>query len=445
MENIKAINVIVESRDTHEPTEPVGANPYIASVATAMRIIGVILIISASVMFMGDKWSYWSHLTRYGTFLSFTLLVGGCGLLCGLRLHDPKGARTLLALSTALLPVLLAQLGALLFSCFPEAQTHDYSELYRWVAPGLNQTIGMAILSLVLLIPLTALSFSTLVKNAKTETTILYSALSLALLIPLRNDSFVLITTLCAMVAYAWYERYIVSKETTFKTFEGTIIRLILWWPLFIFAGRNIMLYRIAADSLIPSLNFACIGLAMLTLGLRLELARWVHLIIDFSGCALCWVAVARFLDLPFVPTQTLFGQESHAPVGIGILVVTYYLNPLFRSGKNELQALSSVVASLLCILALDTVVADLTCVLVGLWIARKPSPYTRLHWGIGWGMTLAGSLKLSSNLIVLLHLGEWPIYAFVGLGTIIASSFLERANRARIVQVDATGQLEVP
>lgn len=438
MENISTVNLMVENRAKADSPDLPPDNQYVPAVTTVMRIIGVIFIMGASLMFMTDRWSYWSHLARYGTFLSFTLLVGGCGLICGLRLHDPKGARTLLALSTALLPVLFAQLGALLFSCFPEANQYKYAEMYKWVAPGLYETIGTAGLSLLLLIPLTALSFSTLVKKAKNETTILYTALSLILLIPMRSDTFVFIATLIALGAYAWYERCVVSNETGFRTFEGTIIRLILWWPICIFAGRNIMLYHITIDSLVPALNFTCIGLAVLTLGVRLELPQWVHLCIDFTGWVLCSIAVGLFLDLPFIPTRILFGQESTAGIGIGILIVTSYLQPLLKRGSKELQAVSWIVASLLClhdVLYIDTIMADLTCVMLGFYVMRPSAKNPAPHYGIGAAMALTGCLSFCYDSILWLNLGSWPIYALAGLGTIIASSFIERANRRTVIE----------
>jgi len=446
MENLKAINLRIESQDESNSAEPLPPNNYIATVTTIMRVIGVIFIIGASLMFMQDRWSYWSHLARYGTFLSFALLVGGCGLICGLRLQDPKGARTLLALSTALLPVLFAQLGALIFSCFPEANQYKYAALYKWVAPGFNQTIGMAGLSLLLLIPLTTLSFSTLVKKAKTETTILYTVLSLVLLIPMRSDLFVLTVTLFALGAYAWYERCIVADETSFRTFEGTIIRMILWWPMFIFAGRNIMLYQITVDSLVPSINFACLGLATLTLGLKLELPRWVHLSIDFIGWVLCSIAVGLFLDLPFVPTRTLFGQESVTGVGIGILILTSYLQPMFKGGRNEFQTISWVVASLLClhdVISIDTIVSDLTCMMLGFALMKNYTNNPPSFYGIGAALTVTGFLSFCYDIIHHLHLGSWMIYAFAGLGIIIASSFIEKANRRSSIQVSNTLESE--
>lgn len=439
MENLKPANLIPECQEESSPGEFCSPNSKITAVTTIMRITGVVFIIGASLLFMQDRWSYWSHLTKYGTFLSFALLVGCSGLVCGLRLHDPKGARTLLSLSTALLPVLFAQLGALIFSCFPEANQYRYDELYRWVSPGFSQTIGMAGISLLLLIPMTALGFSTLVKKAQTETTLLYTLFSLILLIPSRSDSFVLATTLIALCAYGWYERYAVANKTGLRTFEGTIIRLILWWPMFIFAGRNIMIYHITHDSPVPSMNFACVGLAILTLGLRLELPRWIHLCIDFTGWALCSVAVGLFIHLPYVPTQLLFGSKSLAGVGIGILVLTCYLHPLFKSGTNALQAIGWMTASLLClhdVILLDTITSDIACMLLGLCRVRNNQNNNIPYQGLGTALAATGFLGFCYDLILHLHIGSWLIYAFVGLGTIIASSFIERANRKHLANL---------
>ena len=49
---------------------------------TALRFAGVSILIMAAAAFITQRWVDSSHVTRYGLFLAFTLLVTSAGLFC---------------------------------------------------------------------------------------------------------------------------------------------------------------------------------------------------------------------------------------------------------------------------------------------------------------------------------------------------------------------------
>jgi hypothetical protein len=130
----------------------------LAALPALLRFLGAIVLVASAATFMLQSWPGMDHLMRYYSFLGFTVLLTGAGFFCGLRLKEDKGARTFLATAAAVIPVHFAQLGALIYSQFPEKHV-AYPQWLLWVAPSKMAAFATATAAILALIPIVFICF----------------------------------------------------------------------------------------------------------------------------------------------------------------------------------------------------------------------------------------------------------------------------------------------
>jgi uncharacterized membrane protein len=82
----------------------------------AMRWLGGIILTTAALTFIIQGWNDLNSIGRYYSFVQFSFVLTLCGIFCGVKVKEDKGARTFLGLATAMVPALFCQLGAMVLS-----------------------------------------------------------------------------------------------------------------------------------------------------------------------------------------------------------------------------------------------------------------------------------------------------------------------------------------
>jgi hypothetical protein len=224
------------------------------SVSTSLRALGAVLVIAATSTFMVQQWDEGGEVVRYLTLLTFTALLTGSGLVCGLGIRESRGARTFLALVIASVPIHFAVLGGLLQSQFPLDATLTGNA--PWNVDSPLTAVWLTGLGVMTLIPLTWLSMLTLVRPHARRLTLTFIAVNLALLLPVRDPGAVAwVVALMAVLAFA-VERRTSRMGHAVSTGEGKFVRIVMLAPIAIIVGRTVLWYD-------PDMLF--VGLTLLT------------------------------------------------------------------------------------------------------------------------------------------------------------------------------------
>jgi hypothetical protein len=148
-----------------------------------MRWTGSVMLICAGVFFMIQGFDSISFLTRHWIFTSIVFSMGGLGLFTGLKLKEIRGARVLLGLSAALIPVLFSQMGALVQSVLPQSQVSLPKAIMAEPESPLIILIT-TISTIALIIPVVFFGFKVLAHSRSSVLSVTYLLLNAVLLIP---------------------------------------------------------------------------------------------------------------------------------------------------------------------------------------------------------------------------------------------------------------------
>ena len=157
-----------------------------------LRGAGAMLLLSSAATFLLQRWNAGDDIWRYSLLLVQTVVLELSAILCAARIRESRGARTLFALSLAMLPAHFGVLGGLVYSRF--SWDHAATELpihVRWVAPSPESALMTLGVALVLLAPMAYFSLLSLVRAEARRLLGLLFALNALLLVPVRNPSIV--------------------------------------------------------------------------------------------------------------------------------------------------------------------------------------------------------------------------------------------------------------
>ena len=402
----------------------------ISRVGMALRYVGIAVLFAATASFMFQRWGDMTHLARYLSFLIFTVGVCGAGLLCGLKIGENKGARTLLGVVVTLIPVHAAQLGAILFSRFgfPSTSTVDYPSALYWSVSSLSDALIAVGVGVATLVPMAFMAYSVLARSHARQLLILGCGVSASLMIPTRDPVFVgaimAITSACALIGEAR-----LSSVLELRTCEGAIARSVPFLGVAMLMSRQCFLYN--ATSLF--LGIVCLvgGAVAFEMVPRLRINTFVttlsellSIFLTAFGVFFAGDAVIQGFDL----TNTAFAPlVIGLPMGIAFTVMAERAREsagvfrvasslaLFSTGVTELLEGSGLEAGIVSLLI------GIIALTVGCAVERK-------------GMLLAGVflIVLSLGRVCIEALGSisvspWVILGVIGVGTIVAASYIER------------------
>jgi len=398
---------------------------------TALRFAGVSILIMAAAAFITQRWVDSSHVTRYGLFLAFTLLVTSAGLFCSRRLNEQKGARAFLGVVLLFIPVHFAQLGALLFSCFGAPPSHAsiaYPAFLLWQAPSGPAALLVTALGIGLLMPMAYLAYSVMARSHAGTLMISGFAAAAALLIPTREPA--VVTLISALVlGFAVMRDRSVRGFPELRTTEGRIARSVPFIVAATAVARQCALYG-AYPLMIGSILVAASAALMLSqrtgaaIGFRRAAIELLALILVIPG----WLAMADDI----IDAFSVSGRAAGLIASLPLLVILVGYEKRSRSCTALFQIASMVTFGMAVVLqtagysGLSASSAGVAIGILGLALSISARSRTLL-----W----TSSITIVASACELIYLAStaldivspWIVLGALGIASVLAGSWIER------------------
>lgn len=394
-----------------------------------LRFLGGTILIASAATFMVQEWSDLTHVMRYFSFLVFTLILSGAGFFCGLRLKEDKGARTFLALSAAVIPVHFCQLGALIYSCFPET-TVAYPAWLLWKAPSTAAAFGVTAVGLAFLAPIAFIAFSSLARSEALRLTGFYLAANSLLLVPTRLPDTVSLVALALFALVAHFEISYGMKINVLKTREGVFTRIMMWVPLALMALRTLNLYN--SSLLFLSVSAACFATFLFIMVPAYVKSEAFAFSAQLASTVPAFFAVA-LAALGLVDARVI-GINSLLPcVVLPYSLVLAGMSLEARRGRAGFRTAAATIASCGMIMELALcpgMLSAFLCLTVGTLVtAYGFTVEKRSSFFSGLICFALGILYYVKSAVQLYSFSPWLLLAILGMAVVFASSFLERNN----------------
>jgi hypothetical protein len=409
---------------------PANPRPFDADALTrALRIAGAALVVASASTFMLQHWQGGNDLLRYCMLVGQSLLLAAAAYFVGLTLREGRSARTFLALLLATVPVSFAVLGGLVYSQFHLEAQVVLPSYATWVAPTRVSALLAVLGTLVVLVPLSVVSFVALARKEAKTLSLAFIAANLLVIIPVREPLAVAAIVGVGLMAILRLDLVRYWHQPQLATLEGKLSRGLLFAPLAIMIGRVFNLYRV-------ELPFVGALLLLFAAALWLMLPRakeaWQR---DF-GAWLCagnaawgWCMCCSQLGLA---SNALHVMLCSMPVAGAILLASR--RAVESRGVLVNVALAVAAIGVLWMSVVDFgSVAALTAIALGVSVAV---------WGAAVQArvrTLGGSLVALYGLAAQVWLAtqadnmlRWVGLSALGFLLIVGSAYVER-NRARV------------
>lgn len=428
---------IAEPDGPREGTAAAGtvASQRFEGLSRLLRGVGALALLAAASSFLLQHWESGGDVWRYHALLAHTGLLGVLGFAWGLRANDAKGARTFLALAAGLVPAHFCILGGLVYSRFswdgPLAPVARYA---TWVAPDRASALLAVAGTLLVLGLVTAASFVALGRARAALLGAVYLAGNALLLVPTRDASVVAALAGGQLAGLVALELRVGRREPGLRTLEGAFVRAMLWSPPLLMLARSVLHYDLSAGFG----SVACAAVALLATALAGERRVPARLGAPLRAAALLAVAAASaFLGLALAGTSLL---PHSALLPLGGLVFAGVATALSWSAGPALWGVVYRRASawgLFATMGLDLwifpgVVAAVSCLVVSIaalsygFLTQRRAIFLA---GVGGaGLALATHLRAAIDLYAF---ANWGSLALLGVGVIVAASFVERRGAA--------------
>lgn len=406
---------------------------HVAGLGRLLRGIGAAVLLAAASSFLLQHWEAGNDLERYAGLLGLTALLAVAGIATGVRLRESKGARTFLALATAVVPAHFCILGGFLYSRFAWGSgPHPVAGYATWIAPSGPVALGVTVAALAVLAPVSWVSLLALARARARALTAALLALCGLLLVPTREPQAVAALVAGAMLALGTFELRVLRRELALRTFEGLLVRGMLAAPVVLLVARSVLHYELSA--LLGAV--VCAGAALLAFALSREVhlgARWgraleVASLVPAGGACLFGAAALEAAGLPepaVIPAIAL-------PFAGVLVAVSAFARAGGGGGYRSAAAFVATGGAMLDLALFGGVLASFVCLAVSI---------TALAWGYAArrrGVTMAGAggavWALAHHVAAAIHLFAWASWgslALLGVAVIVGASLLERHHRA--------------
>lgn len=415
--------------------EKEAAETKVGKIPRMLRMAGAAILIGAAGAFLLQHWNEGNHVTRYFYFLIFSVVLAGAGFFSGIHMKDDKGARTLLAVFAAIVPVHFAQIGALLYSGVNgTGLQHHYPSYAYYVAGSLTEAIVTMGVAIPVLIVLTMVAFLSLVRSHAKVATVAYLSLNTLLLIPARDADWIAAFSIAACAALVTVYTFF-KKLSTMNTQEGYFIKVMLAVPLVLLLGRTYNLYADEITPLFMCANFMIASLFLMNVLKESEYKGW-NAVSQFlgSGSAICaWICFTIHLNDVFAIRDNVVFMLRAFP----ICGITFLLSEYVDDGKSlyrKLAGLMVLISTALQLLLYPEILSSVVCIVVSIpvfcvgYIQKERAVFFAGICGLLFG--LAYQLRLAMDLY---SLSPWLSLACVGVVTILVSSYIEM-NRGLVL-----------
>ena len=205
----------------------------------ALRIAGAALVVASASTFMLQHWQGGNDLGRYAMLVGQSLLLAAAAYFVGLSLREGRSARTFLALVLATMPVSFAVLGGLVYSQFHLEAAQTLPSYATWIAPNPQSAVLAVVATLIVLVPLAAVSFVALARKEARALSVAFFAANLLVIVPVRQPLVVVLLAGAALIALLRLELTRFGASAQLDTVEGKLARVM---P---FAAPVIKLWRV--------------------------------------------------------------------------------------------------------------------------------------------------------------------------------------------------------
>jgi hypothetical protein len=402
----------------------------ISRIGMALRYVGIAVLLAATGSFMFQRWGEMTHLTRYLSFLIFTVGVCAAGLLCGLKIGENKGARTLLGVVVTLIPVHAAQLGAIIFSQIGSATTMsgNYPSALYWSVSSLSDVLIAVGVGVATLVPMAFMAYSVLARSHARQLLMLGCGVSAALMVPSREPAVVgaiiALASACTLIG-----EIRLASVRELRTREGVIARSVPFIAVGMLIGRQCFLY--GATSLF--MGIVCLVGSAIAFELvpRLRISALVTTASEYLS--VCLVGLGGFFVGDAVIQGFDLGESALAPLVIGLPMGAVFTvmaeraresvgvfrfasaGTLFVTGVAELMSGSGMEAGVVSLL-IGIVALTLAC------ISERRALFLA---GVGLITLSLGRVLLEA--VSTVSVSPWIILGVIGVGTIVGASYIER------------------
>lgn len=412
------------------PSEPRDLGARLATLSTLLRLMGAGLVVAATSTFMLQQWGEGNDVIRYLTLLALTAALAGAGVVCGLGVRESRGARTLLGLVLAAIPVHFAVLGGLLHSQFPwdggaapNAPWHVGSPATALILTG----IGLA-----MLIPLSWVAMMAMVRAHAKWLTWAFFAANAPVLIPVREPASVAWVVAGLLALLVWLEWRLFALGYAMRTGEGRFARALIAVPVGIIVGRTFIWYEPTAFFLGSTTLSGALALFVLTPRLARH-PNTVHLV---QGAAAVGTLAGWLLTLSPVLGKLTLPHELVMLVDIlpaaGLLVGLSFLS-IGSGATYRFSAVLLAIGVSLFNLAMHwdgehVSIAGMACLIVGVGtVAYSVVARRKLLLLLGGIGAVAGFGQLMIAAIDSEQLAHWGSLAFIGVTLIFLAALFER------------------
>lgn len=426
---------VIGVQDEQENSSPNQKRQHV-TFSQFLRFVGTAILLFAAFSYLRQGWQNAESLWRYYSFLGFTVVMAATGLLCGLGLRETKGARTLLGVSLSFLPAHFAQLGALLYGALFGAIMSVPSYL-RFETTTAKASATIAIASVVL-IPLSYAAFAALARKRSGYLTVLFTISNALLLIPTRDPLSISLLSITLTVSMTLLDRYFLASDSSMKTKEGVMCRVMLYTPAFLVLLRNALLY-----------DFHLITIACLHLTIATAMFTFPKTVTDrariiknfeswsFVPVLIAWMYV--FYSIRGYMNGVLVPLAS--PINIDAAMVLMIWTPVVLAGFGMSLAASqakSTLRNLAAYCALYGLIsaefsaygalASAACAIAGAPLSFYGYRRSSLVLFIGGiFVSSCGVFYILQNLWNILNIAPWMALATLGLTAVLGSSLIEK------------------
>jgi hypothetical protein len=400
----------------------------------ALRIAGALLVVAAASTFMLQNWQVGNDLTRYAMLVGQSLLLAAAAYFVGLTVREGRSARTFLALVLATIPVSFAVLGGLVYSRFHLGQMPVLPKYASWIAPSPAAALLAVLGTLILLVPLSLVSFTALARREAKALTLAFCGANLLVLVPLRQPEVVAMLAGGALLALLHLELTRFAAAAQLDTLEGKLARVMPFAPPLLMLGRVFHLYHIGPAFVGGVLLIAAAALWLLLArtvsSTRRDVGAWLASSLAIAGWGFCWSELMRHLPSSGV-TILVLGLPSAALLFLGAVRANAARSSLLNVGT--IMALMTALSAS----AVDRgTAAAFSCIVLGVAVAVwGASVRARLRIACGvlvalWGVGLQVWLAVHAD-----NLLRWVSLTAVGILLIVGSAYIER-NRGRLARL---------
>ena len=266
----------------------------LARLTQAMRLLGGISLIGSATVYLLYGLQ---HLSSFWRFMAFELLLvvcGGLGVFCAKKLGESKGARTLLALGAAGFPVLLSQVGAMIFGLTQAVGKSPIPSFFSFSAGSWTEAAISLGSAAALMLPLVFTGFYSLDRKLGRQLSLGFVISSALLLIPIRQ-SFPVALMILAQVGlsgfFLWQEG---RKGLRNMSHDRRYAQLLLMVPLAIMVGRS--LFYPQSPFVVGAIFISLAGLTYALSHLSKK-EQQVYPILQFCGVALTWIGWGSIVE----------------------------------------------------------------------------------------------------------------------------------------------------